>query len=100
MEALSDGLLKESLKPKSGTGIELSTRSERIPYLLFADDCLLFCKANTTTCKRLKSLLDSFCAHSGQLINYHKSTLTFRQMLLQVADKWLLAFLILPKVTH
>jgi len=26
---------------------------------------------------KLKTLLESFCTHSGQLINYHKSTLTF-----------------------
>jgi len=77
MEALSSALLKESLQSKIGIGIKLSTGSERIPCLLFADDCLLFCKVDITTCRKLKSLLDSFCAHSEQLINYHKSTLTF-----------------------
>ena len=77
MEALSNALIKESLEQKSGIGIKLSTSLERIPCLLFADDCLLFCRADATTCTKLKSLLESFCAHSGQLINYHKSTLTF-----------------------
>jgi len=42
MEALSSALLKESDSPKSGIGIKLSPRSERVPCLLFADDCLLF----------------------------------------------------------
>ena len=50
---------------------------ERIPCLLFADDCLLFCKVETIACSRLKSLLDTFYSRSGQLVNYHKSTLTF-----------------------
>jgi len=77
MEALSNALLKESLQPKTGIRIKLSTGSECLPCLLFADDCLLFCKEDTTTCQKLKSLLDSFCAHSGQLIDFHKSTLTF-----------------------
>jgi len=77
MEALSNALFKESLKPKSRIGIKLSTGSERIPCLRFADHCLLFWNADPTTCTKLKSLLDLFYTHSGQLINYHKSILTF-----------------------
>jgi len=77
MEALSNVLFNESLQPKSGIGIKLSTGTERIACLLFADDCLLFCKVNTTAYIKLKSVLDIFCKNSGQLINYHKSTLTF-----------------------
>jgi len=77
MEALSSTLIKESNAPKSGIGIKLSPRSERIPCLFFADDCLLFCKADATACSNLKSVLAAFCSSSGQLINYHKSTLTF-----------------------
>ena len=49
MEDLSKFLLKESMETKAGIGIELGPRSERIPCLLFADDCLLFCKVETTT---------------------------------------------------
>ena len=77
MEALSTALLKESDTPKTGIGIKISPQSKRIPCLLFADDCLLFCKADSTTCTKLKSVLGAFCSSSGQLINYHKSTLTF-----------------------
>ena len=77
MEALSKALLHESMKTKTGIGIKLGPQTQRIPCLLFADDCLLFCKVETTTCNRLKSLLDTFCSRSGQLVNYHKSTLTF-----------------------
>ena len=77
MEALSTTLLTEASKPKSGIGIKISPGLERIPCLLFADDCLLFCKADSSACSKLKNLIEAFCAHSGQLINYHKSTLTF-----------------------
>ena len=62
MEALSKALLKESMETKIGIGIKLSPGSERIPCLLFANDCLLFCKVEATTCNRLKSLLDTFCS--------------------------------------
>jgi len=51
--------------------------SVTIPCLLFADDCLLFCKTNLGSCAKLKSILDFFCSTSGELVNYHKSVLTF-----------------------
>jgi len=77
MEALTNDLMTESLQPKTGVGVKLSKNTERIPGLLFADDCLLFCRADMESCWRLKHILDAFCMSSGQLINYHKSTLTF-----------------------
>ena len=49
----------------------------RIPCLLFADDSLLFCKATSQACQKLKEVLDTFCAQSGQLINFHKSNIVF-----------------------
>jgi len=61
IEALSKALLKESMETKTGIGIKLSPGSERIPCLLFADDSL-FCKVETTTSNRLKSLLDTVCS--------------------------------------
>jgi len=77
MEVLTNALNKKSLKTKSGVGIKLCAKAERIPGLLFADDCLIFYKADAPTCWRIKHILDSFCDFSDQLINYHKSTLTF-----------------------
>ena len=77
MEVLSLWLTKEAATKKSGIGLKIWPRSNTVPGLLFVDDCLLFCKANTTICAQLKSLLEKFCDNSGQLINYHKSVLTF-----------------------
>jgi len=77
MEVLSLWLINASNNKKSGIGIKLCPRSNKVPGLLFVDDCLLFCKTTTTSSKHLKSILDKFRANSGQLINYHKSTLTF-----------------------
>jgi len=50
---------------------------DRIPCLLFGDDCLIFCKVDSTNYNRLKTILDEFCNQSGQLIDYHKSSLTY-----------------------
>ena len=77
MEVMSNSFIKESIKPKSGVGLKLCAGLERIPCLVFADDCPLFCKACTTNCWHIKHILDAFYDLSGQLINYHKSTLTF-----------------------
>jgi len=62
---------------KSGVGIKISPRAQKIPRLMFADDCLIFSKANYSTCCNLKTILDDFCESSGQMINFHKSSLTF-----------------------
>ena len=77
MEALNQFLLKEALSHKSGIGVQICPSTINIPCLLFADDCLLFCKANSESCSKLKSILDLFCSYSGQLVNFHKSVLTF-----------------------
>ena len=81
MEALNRMLYIEASTRKSGIGIKLSPRDNKIPCLLFADDCLLFCKTNSDCCKKLKSVLDKFCSLSGQLINFHKSVVTLHEML-------------------
>ena len=67
----------QSLNPKFGIGIKIAPSVSRIPCLLFADDSLVFCKASAQTCHKLKEILDIFCAQSGQLINFHKSSIVF-----------------------
>jgi len=79
MEVLTQRILTETNGPKSGVGVKISPRDMKIPCLLFANDCLLFAKANLASCSKVKSILDLFCSTSGQLINYYKSILTFSQ---------------------
>jgi len=79
MEVLSTALSNGTKQHRTGLGIKLSTGLERIPCLLFADDCLLFRRTDYTNCMKLKKILDDFRSQSGQLINYHKSTLTFEK---------------------
>ena len=52
----------------------------KIPLLLFAIDCQLFYKVDQTNCYKRNRLLDNFCNLSRQLINYHKSVLTFSKI--------------------
>ena len=41
------------------------------------DDILLFTRASTQCCRRLKDILAKFCACSGQIISNHKSKMFF-----------------------
>jgi len=77
MKVLNYMLLKEANTHKSGVGTKISPPDTKISCRLFADDCLLFCKADSKSYNKLKSVLEFFCSTSGQLINHHKSVLTF-----------------------
>jgi len=67
MEALNHMLTKEANSPKSGVEVKICLASGKISCLLFADDCLLFCKTNLESCGKLKCMLDFFCSNLGQL---------------------------------
>jgi len=77
MDVLASRLHEQSLNAKSGIGVKIAPTASRIPCLLFADDSLIFCKASSQACHNLKEVLDTFCAQSGQLINFHKSSIVF-----------------------
>ena len=59
-ELLNMSLLSAANLPKSGIGIKISPRDQIIACLMFADDCLIFSKANYPTCYKLKTILDDF----------------------------------------
>ena len=54
MDVLANRLHAQSLIAKSGIGIKIAPTTTRIPCLLFADDSLLFCKATSLACQKLK----------------------------------------------
>ncbi|XP_026415802.1 uncharacterized protein LOC113311168 [Papaver somniferum] len=64
---------------KSGqlTGMKISRSAPKIKHLLFADDCLLFCKANERQVQKLLQVIEQFSSFSGQLINFNKSAVYF-----------------------
>ena len=77
MNVLNMAISKAANIPKSDIGVRVCPQSPLIPCLFFADDNLLFCKANTSACLNLKDIIINFCTLSGQLINFHKSSLVF-----------------------
>ena len=46
-------------------------------HLFFADDLVLFEKADNVNCSTIRDVLDSFCARSGQSISESKSRVYF-----------------------
>lgn len=66
-------MIEKSTSKRDITGIKISKNAPLISHLFFADDLLIFCKANTNDISSLRAILDHFTAISGQSINYSKS---------------------------
>jgi hypothetical protein len=70
-------LLKHAMTSDAMEGIQIAASAPRINHLLFADDCILFCKAAENEVSKMKKVLDAYCSASGQRINTDKSYLFF-----------------------
>ena len=57
------------------TGFRCSKEGPVISHLFFADDSLLFTKANDANCLEVRQILDIYEKVSGQVINYNKSAM-------------------------
>jgi hypothetical protein len=75
-EALS-ALLTRVVKKRVLTGVPTSRKGPRLSHLFFADDSLIFCKANSVEWRRLTKLLDKYEAASGQKLNKDKTSIFF-----------------------
>ena len=53
------------------------SRNIIISHLLFADDSLVFTRASTEDCNKLKAIFECYTSASGQLFNYDKSSMFF-----------------------
>lgn len=70
-------LLSHLQNTKQVQGIKLTPKSPPISHLFFADDLLLFTKADLGSCKNLLEAIHTFSVASGQVINFEKSGLFF-----------------------
>jgi hypothetical protein len=75
-EVLSSLLLKAE-KREVNTGVPTSPKGPRLNHLFFADDSLLFCKANSVEWRGLLKILGVYEAGSGQKLNLSKTSIFF-----------------------
>jgi hypothetical protein len=70
-------LLQQAEKNGAITGIPTSRRGPRLSHLFFADDSILFCKANSVEWRRIMRILGVYEKGSGQKLNLQKTSLFF-----------------------
>ena len=75
-EGLS-AIIHEAVRNHSFTSISICRSSPSVTHLFFADDNILFCKANSDECQELKLILQMYENASGQKINTEKSSIFF-----------------------
>ena len=70
-------LMHKAVENGSIHGIQFSEEGPMIHHMLFADDCLLICKASSEQANKLIEILQIYESATGQLINVAKSAITF-----------------------
>ena len=58
-------------------GIKVAPSAPTVNHLLFADDSLLFFKANEENAEEVKDAIKAYCNVSGQQVNVDKSSILF-----------------------
>ncbi|XP_027182377.1 uncharacterized protein LOC113780798 [Coffea eugenioides] len=75
-EGLS-GLLRSAMVRQEISGLKIAKHSPALSRLFFADDTLIFCKANKEEAAKVMKLLELYGKASGQIINAEKSSVFF-----------------------
>ncbi|BFG15190.1 hypothetical protein CerSpe_014650 [Prunus speciosa] len=75
-EALSS-MIHEGCEAGFIQGLKISRNGPNISHIFFADDSLIFLRANPINCTNMLSILRSYCMASGQVINMEKSICFF-----------------------
>ncbi|CAN6707535.1 unnamed protein product [Malus baccata var. baccata] len=70
-------LIQDAVEKKSLDGIKLGITGSVLSHIFFADDMLIFLRANEKNCRNLVNLLKAFCDASGQEVNLQKSNVFF-----------------------
>ncbi len=70
-------LLAHTAQAKKIQGLSISRGGPTLTHLFFADDSVLFCRANLSDCHAIQEVLSKYERASGQQINHGKTTLFF-----------------------
>lgn len=72
MERLSN-MIRSKVDVGAWKGIQVSRTSPALTHLFFADDLILFAKADQSNCNTIMEVLNDFCKMSGQKLSLQKS---------------------------
>ncbi|XP_028095770.1 uncharacterized protein LOC114293006 [Camellia sinensis] len=70
-------LISHSLQNREISGFKITRLCPTLTHLFFADDMLLFLKAEDTEYQKILDLLKVCCEASGQRVNFNKSSVQF-----------------------
>ncbi|XP_027156460.1 uncharacterized protein LOC113757300 [Coffea eugenioides] len=76
-------LLHTATEEKRIRGLKLSRHSPTVSHLFFADDSLIFCKADPNNAMELRRILLVYEKGTGQMINLEKSSVLFSRNVVQ-----------------
>jgi reverse transcriptase-like protein len=71
------GLIKQALAKGELQGLAITRKSPMVSHLFFADDSLIFTRANSNMAASIKSIIQRYEHMSGQKINFDKSEISF-----------------------
>ncbi|KAM1457565.1 hypothetical protein ACFX2I_034725 [Malus domestica] len=81
--------LMTASETKKIEGVQMNHNGLVISHLFFADDTLIFLKAEKDNCKNLVRIIDEYCSVSGQQVNLYKSNVFFgRNVPVVLADEF------------
>ncbi|XP_062021026.1 uncharacterized protein LOC133737505 [Rosa rugosa] len=58
-------------------GIAICPGAPHVNHLLFADDSMLYAQASSAACFQIKDVIETYGRASGQVVNFHKSSVVF-----------------------
>ncbi|KAF7804493.1 putative LRR receptor-like serine/threonine-protein kinase [Senna tora] len=90
-------MLHNAENKKGIKGIQFNNKGPQITHLMFADDTVLFFKADSESKQKLRNLLQEYCEMAGQKVNRNKSLLVFSPntptvLKEEFRDEWGIAF--------
>ncbi|GAU35043.1 hypothetical protein TSUD_30090 [Trifolium subterraneum] len=93
-------LITKAQQSKLVHGVKVAPGAPEITHLFFADDSLMFCRANKEETSQIRSIITQYQQASGQLVNYHKSELIFSKKVPQTMKQTIHHILPMAIVDH